>query len=241
MPLCDRLDECHAPGPESGRSRPDRRRRQPDLPRPPRHHDVLSDQHRDDRAAPGFRRRAVHGQRARNLLRRRRRLRRRRADGLERGHQPATGAVARSKRWPGWPSKSARRWAGDLSVPIVALVDGPLLPWLRPDPQRIDKINEEIDFVIAQLERLRAARAIPVGYVDRPGSGLRAAHRRAARPGAGADQPRNRAQGDFRRPDGPGAVSGPGAERAVGLFQPVLERERPVRRAGRATGSPSPT
>jgi hypothetical protein len=59
---------------------------------------------------------------------------------------------------------------GDLSVPIVALVDGPLLPWLRPDPQRSDKINEEIDFVIKQLERLRKVQAIPVGYVDRPGS-----------------------------------------------------------------------
>ncbi len=59
---------------------------------------------------------------------------------------------------------------GDLSVPIVALVDGPLLPWLRPDPQRSDKINEEIDFVIGQLERLRKVQAIPVGYVDRPGS-----------------------------------------------------------------------
>ena len=59
---------------------------------------------------------------------------------------------------------------GDLSTPIVALVDGPLLPWLRPDPQRSDRINEEIDFVIAQLARLRKAHAIPIGYVDRPGS-----------------------------------------------------------------------
>jgi hypothetical protein len=59
---------------------------------------------------------------------------------------------------------------GDVSTPIVALIDGPLLPWLRPDPQRSDRINEEIDFVIAQLDRLRKARAIPIGYVDRPGS-----------------------------------------------------------------------
>jgi hypothetical protein len=59
---------------------------------------------------------------------------------------------------------------GDLSTPIVALVDGPLLPWLRPDPQRSDKINDEIDFVVQQLERLRKVQAIPVGYVDRPGS-----------------------------------------------------------------------
>ena len=61
---------------------------------------------------------------------------------------------------------------GDLSVPIVALVDGPLLPWLRPDPLRNDRINEEIDYVIRQFERLRAAQAIPIGYVDRPGSGF---------------------------------------------------------------------
>jgi hypothetical protein len=65
-----------------------------------------------------------------------------------------------------------RALGGDTSVPIVALVDGPLLPWLRPDPHRNDRINEEIDFVIGQLERLRAAQAIPVGYVDRPGSGF---------------------------------------------------------------------
>lgn len=59
---------------------------------------------------------------------------------------------------------------GDLAVPIIALTDGPLLPWLRPDPQRSDRINEEIDFVIRQLERLKRVQAIPVGYVDRPGS-----------------------------------------------------------------------
>lgn len=59
---------------------------------------------------------------------------------------------------------------GDLSMPIIALIDGPLLPWLRPDPRRSDKINEEIDFVIAQLDRLRKAHAIPIGYIDRPGS-----------------------------------------------------------------------
>ena len=61
---------------------------------------------------------------------------------------------------------------GDLATPIVALVDGPLLPWLRPDPQRNDRINAEIDFVITQLQRLKAAHAIPIGYVDRPGSGF---------------------------------------------------------------------
>ena len=33
---------------------------------------------------------------------------------------------------------------GDLSVPIICLIDGPLLPWMRPDPERTDAINEEI-------------------------------------------------------------------------------------------------
>lgn len=59
---------------------------------------------------------------------------------------------------------------GDLTTPIVCLVDGPLLPWLRPDPERADTINQEIEFFAAQMARLRRARAIPVGYVDRPDS-----------------------------------------------------------------------
>ena len=59
---------------------------------------------------------------------------------------------------------------GDLSVPIVCMVDGPLLPWMRPDPQHTEAINEEIEFFAGQMARLRRAGAIPVGYVDRPSS-----------------------------------------------------------------------
>ena len=59
---------------------------------------------------------------------------------------------------------------GDLAVPIVCLVDGPLLPWLRPDPDHPEAINQELDFFAEQMARLRAAGALPVGYVDRPGS-----------------------------------------------------------------------
>jgi hypothetical protein len=59
---------------------------------------------------------------------------------------------------------------GDLAVPIVCLIDGPLLPWIRTDPDRPETLNEELAFFAAQMDRLRAADAIPVGYVDRPGS-----------------------------------------------------------------------
>ncbi len=59
---------------------------------------------------------------------------------------------------------------GDLSVPIICLIDGPLLPWMRPDPDRADTINQEIQFFAAQMARLKRVQAIPVGYVDRPDS-----------------------------------------------------------------------
>jgi hypothetical protein len=59
---------------------------------------------------------------------------------------------------------------GDLAVPIVCMLDGPLLPWMHPDPQNSDAINEEIGFFVDQMTRLRRAGALPVGYVDRPGS-----------------------------------------------------------------------
>jgi hypothetical protein len=59
---------------------------------------------------------------------------------------------------------------GDLAVPIVCLIDGPLLPWLRPDPDRPEALNQELEFFAEQMSRLRATGAIPVGYVDRPGS-----------------------------------------------------------------------
>ncbi len=59
---------------------------------------------------------------------------------------------------------------GDLSVPIVCLIDGPLLPWLRPDPDRPEALNQELAFFTEQMARLQHAGAIPVGYVDRPSS-----------------------------------------------------------------------
>ena len=59
---------------------------------------------------------------------------------------------------------------GDLAVPIICLIDGPLLPWLRPDPDHPEAINQELEFFAEQMARLRAAGAIPVGYVDRPSS-----------------------------------------------------------------------
>jgi len=59
---------------------------------------------------------------------------------------------------------------GDLATPIVALLDGPLLPWMRPEAGSTEAIDEEIRFFVRQLQRLRDTRCIPVGYVDRPGS-----------------------------------------------------------------------
>lgn len=59
---------------------------------------------------------------------------------------------------------------GDLSVPIVCLVDGPLLPWQGGDADSDEAISEEIDFFARQMRRLHAARAIPLGYIDRPNS-----------------------------------------------------------------------
>ena len=62
------------------------------------------------------------------------------------------------------------RLGGDLSIPIVCLTDGPLLPWQGQDAAHDGTLSEEIDFFARQMQRLRAARAIPVGYVDRPNS-----------------------------------------------------------------------
>lgn len=59
---------------------------------------------------------------------------------------------------------------GDLTIPIICLIDGPLLPWLRADPRQTEALNQEIEFFAGQMARLRRAGAIPVGYVDRPGS-----------------------------------------------------------------------
>lgn len=60
--------------------------------------------------------------------------------------------------------------AGDLTVPIICLTDGPLLPWQKQDAEHDEPIAEEMDFFVQQIGRLRRARAAPVGYVDRPSS-----------------------------------------------------------------------
>jgi len=59
---------------------------------------------------------------------------------------------------------------GDLAVPIVCLTDGPLLPWQKQDAERDEEISEEVEFFAEQISRLKRARAVPVGYVDRPSS-----------------------------------------------------------------------
>ena len=58
---------------------------------------------------------------------------------------------------------------GELDRPLVALVDGPLLLWT---PQRISdrEVSREVRYFTQQLDRLRRARAVPFGYVDRPSS-----------------------------------------------------------------------
>jgi hypothetical protein len=59
---------------------------------------------------------------------------------------------------------------GDLSQVIVALTDGPLLPWIRSDGADSQALEREIEFTARQFERLRRAHAIPVGYVAKPDS-----------------------------------------------------------------------
>jgi len=59
---------------------------------------------------------------------------------------------------------------GDLSTPIVVLIDGPLLPWIRSGTDNEQDARAEIDFFITQMQRLRAVQAIPIGYIDRPRS-----------------------------------------------------------------------
>ena len=58
---------------------------------------------------------------------------------------------------------------GDLSRPIVTLTDGPLLLWT---PKRVSdrETAREIHHFTGQLDRLRRARAVPIGYIDRPSS-----------------------------------------------------------------------
>lgn len=62
------------------------------------------------------------------------------------------------------------RAGGDPSLPIIAIVDGPLLPWMRQDAEEGEALTEEVEFFVHQMQRLRRAHAVPVGYVDRPGS-----------------------------------------------------------------------
>lgn len=62
------------------------------------------------------------------------------------------------------------RTGDDPALPIIAMVDGPLLPWMRQDAEEGEALTEEVDFFVHQMRRLRRAHAVPVGYVDRPGS-----------------------------------------------------------------------
>ncbi|MGC8781484.1 MAG: DNA double-strand break repair nuclease NurA [Anaerolineae bacterium] len=57
----------------------------------------------------------------------------------------------------------------DPQRPIIALLDGPLRPWTSQTDER--EARRQGHHFRRQLERLRAAGAVPVGYVDRPDSG----------------------------------------------------------------------
>ncbi len=59
---------------------------------------------------------------------------------------------------------------GDLTTPILAVMDGPMLPWPHHAGRDPGKSQEEIRLFAQQIDRLRSVHAIPVGYVDRPGS-----------------------------------------------------------------------
>lgn len=58
---------------------------------------------------------------------------------------------------------------GDMDRLVVALADGPLLPWL---PQRMLDVEQRkrVQQFTAPLDDLRASYAVPLGYVDRPRS-----------------------------------------------------------------------
>jgi len=58
---------------------------------------------------------------------------------------------------------------GDMARLVVALADGPLLPWL---PQRMQdpEQRQRVQQFTAPLDNLRASYAVPLGYVDRPRS-----------------------------------------------------------------------
>jgi hypothetical protein len=58
---------------------------------------------------------------------------------------------------------------GDMEWPVVALADGPLLPWM---PQRLTDPEQRqlVKQFTAPLDDLRASYAAPLGYVDQPRS-----------------------------------------------------------------------
>ncbi|HEX9114975.1 MAG TPA: DNA double-strand break repair nuclease NurA [Anaerolineae bacterium] len=81
---------------------------------------------------------------------------------------------------------------GDLDRPILALSDGPLLPWQsqrRRAGATGNDLDEQLSHFIQQLDRLCALHVIPIGYVDRPSSAnvLRTLEL-ADLPGAGIDR-----------------------------------------------------
>jgi hypothetical protein len=65
-------------------------------------------------------------------------------------------------------TEERERLGGDVSTPIIAVMDGPLLPWIREDGDSGKDVNQQIETASEQMKRLRAAHAIPVGYTDRP-------------------------------------------------------------------------
>ena len=66
-----------------------------------------------------------------------------------------------------------RALGGDLTRPILALTDGPLLPWQPPQRRTSDGATNSDNLLnrfVERLDRLCALHVIPVGYVDRPAS-----------------------------------------------------------------------
>ena len=58
---------------------------------------------------------------------------------------------------------------GDMDRLVVALADGPLLPWM---PQRLTDVDQtqRVKQFTASLDDMQASYAVPLGYVDRPRS-----------------------------------------------------------------------
>jgi hypothetical protein len=61
------------------------------------------------------------------------------------------------------------RLGGDIGRPILALTDGPLLPWMPLRAGEAD-LRRDVEHAAEGLDRLRRAHVIPVGYIDRPSS-----------------------------------------------------------------------